>query len=372
MTCKTKEYKGASVQVASFVKEGGCCEYHMMVHTPAAGSFEQQLVALHEAFDDAMDDMCRGAHPVFVRYFLSDISNQAETLKNMLDKRQSCAVSVIGQPPLDGSKVAMWAYLVSEADVVSCGEGLWKADYLGYEHLWLGDACGRGDCSEEQTIRLMDSYQKALAPHGCNIQEHCLRTWFFVQDVDVNYAGVVTGRKQQFDMMGLTEDTHYLASTGIAGSNELRDSCVTLDAYAAVGMSQECITYLKGSTHLNPTHEYGVTFERGTAVNYADRRHVLISGTASIDNRGQIVHSGDVKAQTLRMWENVSVLLEEAGCTYDDVMHMIVYLRDTADYADVKKMYDERFPEHPKVFVWAPVCRPGWLIEMECIAVRNR
>ena len=173
-------------------------------------------------------------------------------------------------------------------------------------------------------------------------------------------------------MMGLTEDTHYLASTGIAGSNELRDSCVTLDAYAAVGMSQECITYLKGSTHLNPTHEYGVTFERGTAVDYDDRRHVLISGTASIDNRGQIVHSGDVKAQTLRMWENVSVLLEEAGCTYDDVMHMIVYLRDTADYADVKKMYDERFPEHPKVFVWAPVCRPGWLIEMECIAVRNR
>ena len=147
------------MQVASFVKEGGCCEYHMMVHTLAAGSFEQQLEALHEAFDDAMDDMCRGAHPVFVRYFLSDISNQAETLKNILDKRQSCAVSIIGQPPLDGSKVAMWAYLLSEADVVSCGEGLWKADYLGYEHLWLGDACGRGDCSEEQTIRLIDSYQ---------------------------------------------------------------------------------------------------------------------------------------------------------------------------------------------------------------------
>jgi hypothetical protein len=105
MTCKTKEYKGASVQVASFVKEGGCCEYHMMVHTLAAGSFEQQLEALHEAFDDAMEDVCRGVHPVFVRYFLSDISNQAETLKNILDKRQSCAVSVIGQPPLDGSKV---------------------------------------------------------------------------------------------------------------------------------------------------------------------------------------------------------------------------------------------------------------------------
>ena len=136
-------------------------------------------------------------------------------------------------------------------------------------------------------------------------------------------------------------------------------------------MPQEKISYLKGSTHLNPTHEYGVTFERGTAVDYDDRRHVVISGTASIDNKGQIVHPGDVKAQTLRMWENVEVLLDEAGCTYDDVMHMIVYLRDIADHAAVKSLYDERFPDHPKVFVWAPVCRPGWLIEMECMAVRQ-
>ena len=41
---------------------------------------------------------------------------------------------------------------------------------------------------------------------------------------------------------------------------------------------------------------------------------------------------------------------------------MIVYLRDIADYAVVKAMYDQRFPHTPKVFVHAPVCRPGWLI----------
>jgi enamine deaminase RidA (YjgF/YER057c/UK114 family) len=129
------------------------------------------------------------------------------------------------------------------------------------------------------------------------------------------------------------------------------------------------VIYLKGSTHLNPTHEYGVTFERGTAVDYDDRRHVIISGTASIDNKGQIVHPGDIRNQTLRMWENVEVLLAEAEATYDDVMHMIVYLRDIADYSVVSRMFNERFPECPKVFVQAPVCRPGWLIEMECIAI---
>ena len=169
--------------------------------------------------------------------------------------------------------------------------------------------------------------------------------------------------------MGLTKETHYLASTGIAGNNPVCGSYVALDAYAAAGMPADKVTYLKGATHLNPTHEYGVTFERGTAVDYDDRRHVIISGTASIDNKGQIVHPGDIRLQTLRMWENVEVLLAEAGASYGDVMHMIVYLRDVADYACVRAMYEERFPDHPKVFVWAPVCRPGWLIEMECIAV---
>ena len=34
-------------------------------------------------------------------------------------------------------------------------------------------------------------------------------------------------------------------------------------------------------------------------------------------------------------------------------------------------MYDERFPDTPRVFVYAPVCRPGWLIEMECMGVKS-
>ena len=47
------------------------------------------------------------------------------------------------------------------------------------------------------------------------------------------------------------------------------------------------------------------------------------------------------------------------------------YLRDIADYTVVKGMYDKRFPDTPKIFVHAPVCRPGWLIEMECMGVKT-
>lgn len=361
-------YRNALVEVSSFGNEDDTGEYHMMIHVSGGGTFRQQVEDLHSAFDAAAAEMCAGARPVFVRYFLSDVANQAAVLNEALEGIRVCAVSTVGQPPLDGSKVAMWAYLVS------CGKpevrnDVWAFDYLGHKHLWLGNGIGLGETSERQTVMIMDKFADVLAAEGCDIPGNCLRTWFFVHDVDHNYAGVVKGRRDRFDSMGLTKDTHYLASTGIAGNNPVCGSYVALDAYAAAGLSSETVTYLKGASHLNPTHEYGVTFERGTAVDYEDRRHVLISGTASINNKGEIVYPGDVVMQTRRMWENVSVLLEEAGAAYDDVMHMIVYLRDIADYATVRKMYEERFPDHPKVFVWAPVCRPGWLIEMECMAV---
>ena len=83
------------------------------------------------------------------------------------------------------------------------------------------------------------------------------------------------------------------------------------------------------------------------------------------------MYHGNIRHQTERMWENVETLLAEAECTFDHVGHLIVYLRDIADYAVVEEMFAKRFPRIPKVYLLAPVCRPGWLIEMECMAVKT-
>ena len=137
------------------------------------------------------------------------------------------------------------------------------------------------------------------------------------------------------------------------------------------GFEPEQQRYLYALSHLNKTIEYGVTFERGTLMQYGDRNHIYISGTASINNQGEVIHVGDIRRQTERMWENVSALLNEGGMDFSDIMQIIVYLRDSADYQLVKHMFDERFPDTPFVITLAPVCRPTWLIEMECIAVKE-
>lgn len=204
------------------------------------------------------------------------------------------------------------------------------------------------------------------------LADDCIRTWFFVQNVDVNYAGLVKARNEVFTEQSLTPQTHYIASTGIEGRHADPKVLVQMDTYAVEGLTPGQIHHLYAPTHLNPTYEYGVSFERGTSIDYGDRRHVFISGTASINNKGEIVHCGDVRKQTERMWENVETLLEEAGCGFEEVGQMIIYLRDTADYAVVREMHDQQFPDIPKVIVHGPVCRPHWLVEMECIAVKTQ
>lgn len=349
-------------------------EYHVVVRlTHATLTFRQQLDAVLDAYQQLISDRLKGAVAVFKRYFLSDAANQADEV--LAADTSDCAKSLIQQPPLDGTKVALWAYLMTGVSTRLTDGGLYEVADAGaqpspYRHLWNGSAHNLAANSEYQTRLLFNEYVMQLMQEGCTLASNCIRTWLFVNDIDLNYGGVVRARNQVFFTQGLTHDTHFIASTGIGG--RAQDPCVLtqMDNYAIAGISPEQVHYLYAPTHLNRTSDYGVSFERGTTVDYGDRRHVFISGTASIDNKGQIVHERDVTLQTQRMWENVGALLAEADCGYDDVTHLIVYLRDMADYGVVSQLFAKRFPDKPFVIVHAPVCRSGWLVEMECMAVK--
>jgi enamine deaminase RidA (YjgF/YER057c/UK114 family) len=82
-----------------------------------------------------------------------------------------------------------------------------------------------------------------------------------------------------------------------------------------------------------------------------------------------VIHVGDVRRQTARALENIGALLADGDAGFEHVTHFIVYLRDHSDYALVRGILEERFGDMPMVFVVAPVCRPGWLVELECLAV---
>ena len=326
-------------------------------------SFDKQLDCLIKN----LQEVIRTDGPaVFIRFFLSDPANQSVLVHKQMVF--DCPVSIIGQAPLNGTKIAAMVWCRPKAVVQRINDHMHKVSERGIDEYWFTGGLSPLDDSYSQTVSLLDELSSELCAQNLTLEDNCVRTWLFVQNIDVNYKGVVDGRNAVFDRHGLIPETHFIASTGIEGRTESHLNKVMLDAVAVSGNDVK-IRYLYGESHLNRTSFYGVRFERGTVVELPDRKYVFISGTASIDNKGKILYEGDVKKQTNRMIENVEVLLSEAGCGFDKLASMIVYLRDPADYAVVKQIIDKRFPERPYVIVQAPVCRPGWLVEMECIAI---
>jgi enamine deaminase RidA (YjgF/YER057c/UK114 family) len=240
--------------------------------------------------------------------------------------------------------------------------------------VWSANLVSDKEDVYDQTYEILRNYQQFLTSQGLNISDNCIRTWFFVDDIDHKYADFVRARREFFDTVGLRSDTHYIASTGIFGVPGNRPATggdVMLDAFALRDPEKCAIRYLNAYSHLSPTSLYGVTFERGTVVEYDDRNHIFISGTASIDSHGKVVHAANVGKQCDRMMENVSVLLSEADATMKDVQMAIVYLRNSEDLDIVQQRLSYILRNIPHTYLLAPVCRPEWLVEIECMAVTS-
>jgi enamine deaminase RidA (YjgF/YER057c/UK114 family) len=358
----------ASALVSCFCTTSGAAEYHATIRLNATMlGTEQQFCNIEAAIIRLKQRMGEGVSCVFKRYFVSDAVNQADFV--LSEQSDAAAVSLVEQPPLNGTKVSVWIYFVSDCRVYA-DSGTVVVERPAYKHLYNTQLHIPLTNEEAETRQIFERYVGSLAARNCTLKDNCIRTWIYVQGVDIHYAGMVKERRRFFEQEGLTSETHFIASTGIEGRYANPEALTLMDAYAVEGIDAAQVKYIQATTHLNPTSEYGVTFERATSVDYGDRRHIFVSGTASINNRGEIVHPCDIIKQTMRTFENIAVLLEHSGAQISDVMQMTVYLRDIADYAQVSAYLDERYAETPYLIVLAPVCRPGWLVEVECIAIK--
>jgi len=355
------------VRTAKFSVAGGVSEFHAAIElNGVSANTETQYQLLQEASLRLTESLkAERCTLVWKRFFVSDAINHAVYLKTT----ESEALSVVQQPPLNGFKASLLLYFAENVQLTTEAGNTVVMKRPHYEHLYNTQLHERTGDASSQTRNIFDRCCSSLSQRGCSLAKNCIRTWIFVQNVDVEYVKMVIARRECFEREGLTHQTHFIASTGIEGRYIYPDVMVLIDAYAIANIQQEQIRYLHAPTHLNPTYEYGVTFERGAAVDYGDRRHVFISGTASINNKGEVVHPFDVEKQTARTFENVQTLLAEAGAAMQHVAHMVIYLRDIADYVVTNRYLAQHYPDIPCVILWAPVCRHGWLVEVECLAI---
>ncbi len=101
-------------------------------------------------------------------------------------------------------------------------------------------------------------------------------------------------------------------------------------------------------------------------------RTVYVSGQVAMDAEGDVVGEGDAKAQTEKVLENVSVVLEEAGGSLDDIVKVTVFITDMGMYDEVhevrRRYFGEPYPASSMVEVSALI-DPRLLVEVEAVAV---
>lgn len=344
---------------SEFSSPAGIGEHFFSGISVPARDFVAELDALWRDYEAAMAEYgCDEDSEMLLRFHLSDVTNQASLLHELTAGRKSF-VSVIGQPPVAG-RVALEAWH-------------WNGRPKRYAAHWFqcGECAAAGSLA--QTEAEFAALEAFLASMGGSVADNTVRTWLYCRDVDNNYAGLVTGRNEFFAAHGLTAETHFIASTGIGGQNAIPGRLVKMESLNFFGLRPGQLTYLNAPEMLSPTTLYGVSFERGARLAFGDRAYCFISGTASIDRNGHVVHPGDVAAQTERMLDNVAALLAAGNSGLSDVRWATLYLRDLADAPGVLPLVRARIGANtPLIAVLAPVCRPAWLVEMECVALSSR
>jgi reactive intermediate/imine deaminase len=99
---------------------------------------------------------------------------------------------------------------------------------------------------------------------------------------------------------------------------------------------------------------------------------LYVSGIVAVDGDGRLVGGDDVVAQTRQVFENMRAVLEAAGCGFEDVVKVTVFLTDVDDRARINPVRQEVFGHARPASTLVEVPRlavEGAKIEIECVAV---
>ncbi len=74
---------------------------------------------------------------------------------------------------------------------------------------------------------------------------------------------------------------------------------------------------------------------------------VFLSGQIAIDPTSGKLVTGDVAAETCQVMDNLGAVLSAAGCGFDDLVQVTIFLADMEDFAAVNAVYGGAFKGAP-------------------------
>jgi len=207
------------------------------------------------------------------------------------------------------------------------------------------------------------------------------RLWNFVPRINEvslgreNYHSFNVGRHQAFaDAYGETKMNRHLPAASAVGLQEDQDRL------ALVFLAGNQPALYSENPRQTPAYKYPAefgpcspSFARGAVVEGREGRVAYLSGTSSICGC-ETVGTGDLEMQFSETIENIGEALKQmgfdglAGNTTDYSSQFRVYVRDEADYPEIRQRFTQVVGEEiagQTVFIQADICRQPLKLEIE-------
>jgi enamine deaminase RidA (YjgF/YER057c/UK114 family) len=250
----------------------------------------------------------------------------------------------------------------------TCIGRVFEDDYARYCVLGNLQSAAGLTSREAQTRDTFENMEKGLEVAGMDLSS-LVRTWFFINDILEWYSDFNAVRTETYAARGMFE-RYVPASTGIGGGNP-GNVAVVASALAMQAKGDYVVIKEIPSPLQCPARDYGSSFSRAAEISSPDVRSVLVSGTASIDQDGSTVHSGDLHAQVSHTLDVVQAILRSRGMDFADVTRGNAYFKHPRD-SEVLNSYGGRYglPEGRIVVSHADICRDDLLFEIELDAAK--
>ena len=270
----------------------------------------------------------------------------------------------------EGPHEAIW---MIQEDGTPVGRG-WKRE--GATHVMLQNVYGDAEIQDRyaQSCDMFDRSQAILKQANMDFR-NVVRTWIYLDHILDWYDQFNRARNKRFTEFGLlglsekenteAEQIYLPASTGILGKNPHK-AAGTMDVWAVAPDHEHVkISQTSGVEQKSP-YRYGSAFSRAITLREQDITHILLSGTASINEHGKSVHLNNPPEQMRKTFNVVQSLIQWEGASLKDIQEATVFFKCAEDakyYEDIAREFG--IPNLPAIFVVADVCRDDLLFEID-------
>jgi enamine deaminase RidA (YjgF/YER057c/UK114 family) len=242
------------------------------------------------------------------------------------------------------------------------------------------------DGVRQQSSEVFNKLDNILTSYGFSAGD-IVRQWNYIGNITCHRNG-----RQNYQEFNDARSAYYMTSAwsnGYPAATGIGASCE--------GIIVGCIA-LKSDSHIYPinnplqiaAHEYSKKvlvddnadalkttpkFERAKLIEIGEDACCFVSGTAAIRGE-QSMDMKSARSQTIQTIENIEYLVSKENLirfgskAYDlNLLNLRVYIKNAADYDEVKATVDELYPQIPAVYTIADVCRDELLVEIEGILI---